>query len=483
MKFINKFDRYITVIFFFTIITIVATSYFTFKEFFSLHSQRQQEAIIPLYSLITNEIVRPLTVAQFMANDKFLIDYAQKDVIDKSLLFDYLSTLSKQFQLLSFIALEKHNLMIDASNKQTSLQDKDAEWFYRLKKDSRSQFADIGNSDNPHLYFDVKLMNNKQEFIGFTGVGVDLDSFAKTFSQFNQRFGFEVFFVDEHDNITLSSTALMKTDSHHRKNELVNINSLDWYQSYLKQQDKSKVNSSFLENSLTTYIKNEFIVSQLPLKNLNWRVFIVAPEASQQSEYWQLFFSKLIIFILVSFVLYYLFNIAINYFKFNLVKDSETDHLTKLPNRSFVHWKYSQLNQQHDNVCVVIADIDNFKIINDSYGHLVGDDVLKVIANKLIESLRTIDLAGRWGGEEFIILLPDTTSEQALEIIDRIRVNIEQIPFSCASSDQAFNITVSFGISDSSLAGIPLKEIINKADKALYQAKENGRNQVVIHLD
>ena len=480
MKFINKFDRYITVIFFFTIITIVATSYFTFKEFFSLHSQRQQEAIIPLYSLITNEIVRPLTIAQFMANDKFLINYAQQKQVERTILLDYISSLSKQFQLLSFIALEQHNLMLDANNKKTSLADKDAEWFYRLKNIDLLQFADIGNAANPHLYFDVKIMSDKQEFLGFAGVAVDLDRFAKTFTQFYKRFGFEVFFVDENDNITLSSSALMKTDSHHRKNELVNINSLDWYQSYLQQQDTSKTS---IENNFARYIETKFIISQLPLKALNWRVFIVAPEASQQSEYWQLFLSKLIIFILLSFVLYYLFHIAINYFKLNLVKDSETDHLTKLPNRSFIHWKYSQLNEEHDGVCVVIADIDNFKIINDSYGHLVGDDVLKIIAKKLVESLRNIDLAGRWGGEEFIILLPDTTAEQAVEIIDRIRENIADIPFSYASVDQTFNITVSFGISDSSLAGIPLKEIISKADKALYQAKENGRNQVVIHLE
>jgi len=475
MKFISKFDRYITAIFFFTIIAIVATSYFTFKEFFSAHSQRQQQAIIPLYSLITNEIIRPLTIAQYMANDDFLIEYTQKKSVDKTILLSYITKLSNQFQLLPFIAIEQHDLMIDANNKQTHLLSKEAEWFHRLKKSQNHQFADIGNADDPHLYFDVKLFNKDNKFLGFAGVAVDLDKFAQLFSQFNQRFGFELFFVDENNNITLSSSALMKTESHHRKNEIVNINSLPWYSSYLQQY---KTNSNLANNDA-----NEYIISQLPLKDLNWRIFIVAPEASQQSEYWQLFFSKLIIFILVAFILYYLFSIVIDYFKFNLVKDSETDHLTQLPNRSFIHWKYSQLNNEYNNICVVIADIDNFKIINDSYGHLVGDDVLKTIANKLIENLRGIDLAGRWGGEEFIILLPDTTAEQAQEIIDRIRVNIENIEFESPSTSQKFNITVRFGLSNSVLSGVPLREIIDKADKALYQAKENGRNQVVIHIE
>ena len=475
MKFISKFDRYITAIFFFTVIAIVATSYFTFKEFFSAHSQRQQEAIIPLYSLITNEIIRPLTIAQFMANDDFLLNYTQQDEIDKKVLFSYIKKLSKQFQLLSFVAIESQDLMIDANNKQTHLLSKEAEWFHRLKTEDKYQFADIGNADDPHLYFDVKLINKDNEFIGFAGVAVDLDKFAQLFSQFNQRFGFELFFVDENNNITLSSNSLMKTESHHRKNEIVNINSLPWYPSYLQQTNTAK--------NLVSGDYNEFIISQLPLKDLNWRIFIVAPEASQQSEYWQLFISKLVIFILVAFALYYLFSIVINYFKFNLVKDSETDYLTQLPNRSFIHWKYSQLSEQYENICVVIADIDNFKVINDTYGHLVGDDVLKTIAKKFIENLRSIDLAGRWGGEEFIMLLPDTTAEQAQEIIDRIRVNIQNIEFESSSTSQRFNITVSFGLSDSSLSGISLKDIIYKADKALYQAKENGRNQVVIHID
>ncbi len=221
----------------------------------------------------------------------------------------------------------------------------------------------------------------------------------------------------------------------------------------------------------------------MPLKELNWRVFIIAPPITEQSVYWQLFMQNLIIFLLVSLALYSLFTLCINNFRSDLVKGSETDYLTQLPNRNFIHWKYSQLNKKHDHVSVVVADIDNFKILNDSYGHLFGDEVLKVIATKLSENLRAIDLAGRWGGEEFILILPDTTAEQAQEIINRIRKNIANTPFTPLSTSKEFNVTVSFGISDSNLTGIPLEEIFAKADQALYSAKTNGRNQVVVHLD
>ena len=113
-----------------------------------------------------------------------------------------------------------------------------------------------------------------------------------------------------------------------------------------------------------------------------------------------------------------------------MVKESDTDYLTQLPSRNFINWKYTQLSKKFEYVSVVIADIDNFKILNDTYGHLFGDDVLKVIATKLSENLRDVDLTGRWGGEEFIIILPDTKANQAQEVIDRIRDNIANIPFS-----------------------------------------------------
>ena len=477
MKFIQKFDRYITAFFFITIITVIATSYFTFKEFFVIHNKRQQEAIIPLFSLITSEIISPLSISKYMANDLFIINYIEQDNIDNQQLLRYLKRISSQYQMLSFIAIDKHNLMIDSNNKQTKLDSDKAEWFHRLKKINKKQFTDIGNLNDPHLYFDVKILNNKQEFLGFIGVAIDLNYFAKKFTGFYQRFGFELFFVDEQDVITLSSNDIMKTESHHRKNELTNINTLPWYQDFISSLQQGKVTSVITANN------SEAIVSQMPIKELNWRIFIVAPPATQQSEYWQLFFRKLLIFVLLSLVLYFIFVNTINYFKSNLVKDSETDFLTKLPNRNYIHWQYQKLSKQYQDASIIIADVDLFKDINDRYGHNVGDDVLKIIATKLSDSLRQVDLIGRWGGEEFVIILPGTGAEQAKNIVDRIRLNIAAYTFFSASDDISFHTSVSFGIVCSTLKKTSLQTLIAKADEALYSAKSSGRNQVKIYRE
>ena len=127
MKFIKKFDHYITAIFVITIIVIIATSYFTFKEFFNASHQKQQEVVMPLFSLINSEIIRPLTVSQYMASDLFLLDYIEQEKIDKEVIFNYITSVSNQFNTLSFIAIEKHLLLIDSNNKVTDLSGKDAE--------------------------------------------------------------------------------------------------------------------------------------------------------------------------------------------------------------------------------------------------------------------------------------------------------------------------------------------------------------------
>lgn len=479
MKFIKKFDNYITAIFIISIIVIIATSYFTFKEFFNASHQKQQEVVMPLFSLINSEVIRPLTVSQYMASDPFLRDYIEQETIDKVVIFNYLSSVSKQFNSLSFIASEKHQLLLDSNQKTTSLSDKKVEWYNRLKAIDKIEFTDFGDAQNPHLFFDVKMYNQQQEFLGFIGLAIDLDHFAKKFTKFKEDYGFELYFVDSNNDVTLSSEQIMKTMSHHRKDVVTNINELPWYQKYKSKYQPDNNSSQYFFD----YSNHELIISQIPLKELNWRVFIVAPPITEQSVYWQLFMQNLIILLSVSLALYYLFTLCISKFRSDLVKDSETDYLTQLPNRSFIHWKYSQLGEKYNHVSVVIADIDNFKILNDTYGHLFGDDVLKTIAKKLSENLRSIDLVGRWGGEEFILILPDTTATQAQEIINRIGCSIAQIPFTSPSDSKNFNVTVSFGISESHLNGVLLEEILAKADKALYFAKANGKNQVFIHSE
>ena len=475
MQFIQRFDRYITLIFFLIIIAVVATSYLTFKQVIDKYNKNQRQAMIPLFSIINSEIIRPLDAAYFMANNSFILNYIEKDEIDDQILANYLDNLAKAYNMLTFIAMEKHGYSLDSDQKKLSLDNQQLEWFDRLKKRAGNQFADIGNVENPHLYFDIKMFNDSQKFLGFTGVGIDLNHFAEKFREYQRRFGFEMILVDQDNHVTLSSNQFMKTESHHRADELVDITKFSWYQKIMAGQSSAQATQS-----VYSVEDDGRIISQLPLKELNWSIFLISPPALQQKEYWQLFATRITLFIVILAGLYLLFYWVVNYFKNSVMRDSENDFLTQLPNRSYLNWKFKQIIKRCHSVCIVIADIDNFKHINDTYGHVIGDDVLKTIAQLLQNNLRKHDISCRWGGEEFVLLLPNTSEHSAFEISERIRENVASTAFNQSNSSNGFNVTISLGIYASIDANIELKQLIKNADKALYTAKNKGRNRVDI---
>lgn len=155
---------------------------------------------------------------------------------------------------------------------------------------------------------------------------------------------------------------------------------------------------------------------------------------------------------------------------------SRTDQLTKISNR--MHTDEVLQNQYHrfyrDNeVCsIVLVDIDYFKLINDQYGHLVGDSVLVEFANLLKSSIRAEDVIGRWGGEEFLIILPHTDINQAMQLAEKLRRLVENYIFTTIKHK-----TASFGVATFE-KGITIQKLLDTADNALYQSKNSGRNQV-----
>ncbi|MDR2599387.1 MAG: diguanylate cyclase [Oscillospiraceae bacterium] len=164
------------------------------------------------------------------------------------------------------------------------------------------------------------------------------------------------------------------------------------------------------------------------------------------------------------------------------------DPLTKIANRRGFEDRFEaewgRAIREKEPISFLIMDIDLFKIYNDTYGHQQGDVALKLFAETAIDSLlRASDFAARWGGEEFVVLLPFTNIDGATEIAERIRLNIEamEIPI---DEESITKVTVSIGANsivpdiDSSM-----KDFIEKADLALYKAKELGRNRIVSALD
>ncbi|OMH39582.1 GGDEF domain-containing protein [Motiliproteus sp. MSK22-1] len=158
-----------------------------------------------------------------------------------------------------------------------------------------------------------------------------------------------------------------------------------------------------------------------------------------------------------------------------------SDPLTGLPNRAAYDDSITMLRAesiaQNKPLTLVVADLDHFKAVNDGFGHLAGDKVLRLVAKILRGGLRESDVICRYGGEEFVIVMPNTDSSQALEVVEKLRRVMEQSPFNFKG--KPVRVTMSFGIAQN-LADEAPDGLFSRADRALYAAKEAGRNRCIL---
>jgi diguanylate cyclase (GGDEF)-like protein len=164
-----------------------------------------------------------------------------------------------------------------------------------------------------------------------------------------------------------------------------------------------------------------------------------------------------------------------------LYQQATCDPLTGLMNRHYLQHELSKfiaLSARYNRTfSVIMLDIDFFKRVNDAYGHAVGDNVLKEVAHILLNNVRDQDIAARFGGEEFIILLPETSLNDAVVVAERIRMAVEGFNFEPLGCQQ-HGITISIGIGEFPTTGSTTEALLNRADAALYEAKTSGRNRV-----
>ena len=164
---------------------------------------------------------------------------------------------------------------------------------------------------------------------------------------------------------------------------------------------------------------------------------------------------------------------------------SITDPLTDLYNRRFLEQRlqeeFSRSERQKQNFCVILGDLDNFKMYNDICGHLAGDNVLCKVANLLRRTARDMDVVSRYGGEEFCIILPGTGKKESVFVGERIRRTIETESFPGESHLPLGRLTISLGIASFPADGVTSNELIHAADLALYRAKAMGRNRLVLY--
>ncbi len=163
-----------------------------------------------------------------------------------------------------------------------------------------------------------------------------------------------------------------------------------------------------------------------------------------------------------------------------------TDDLTHLYNRRYLIAHLDELldrvNHDHIHAALLLFDIDHFKQVNDTYGHAAGDQVLRELASRAVNSVRSVDLVARLGGEEFVVVMPETDSIIATAVAERLRLAVAREPFIIGAGGVKVAVTISIGVTAAAEGGDCRERLLKRADDALYDAKAAGRNRIVTRL-
>ncbi len=253
---------------------------------------------------------------------------------------------------------------------------------------------------------------------------------------------------------------------------------LDHYVNY-SEADKAQINEILAQQLAYNIVEHqtEEKIQEIKLLNKQNEVLKLEQDLSKEEASNNRLMVILLIFILTS-LAFWTYRVKRNQIK--LKRQSETDLLTGVSSRQHFYFMcrktLEHAKKTNQEVTFVLFDMDGFKSVNDNYGHLVGDWVLKKAVSVCIPCWRQNDIAGRLGGEEFALMLPTCNMERAKEIAEQCRKAIEAVDTS--DSGHKFPLSASFGITTTRFSGYEFSQVIGDADKTMYQAKAAGKNQV-----
>ena len=467
MNLIQSFQRYVLLVFCLLIVSVTYTAYVTISNIVEEQSRLQQQAASPMFTLVSEEILRPLKTVETLARANYFHPLLDKDTLDQKQIIETLAQLQEAFKLEFFIASEKSRVQFFSNGQSLELVENEVAWYFEALANPKTYIADLGQVGDVQLYFDVKIYNEKDELLGIVGANKSLEGFLEKFKHFKSLYGYDFLILNENDNIILTSFPHLQTVDEY----IPQLTDVEGFEE-LEQQYR---NTGSLNGISLTQGDAHYLLSEVRIQQLDWRVVMLLPLEARQAELTKTFLINSIaaaLFIIVAFVgVFWL----VNYFRKNLEKSLEKDSLTGIANRQGIEQKFSALKNRGLSISVILIDVDHFKSINDNYGHLVGDVALKRVASILGSELRADDIVGRWGGEEFLILVPTQDSNVAKSIAERTRLKLEQQTIEI--DDISLSITASFGVSNADKAH-DLKTLVSIADQALYQAKSLGRNRV-----
>lgn len=475
MRFNYRIVFIITALVFTLSATLTVINYLT-----SMETTREQlkNSALPLtidniYTEIQKNIIEPNLIASMMAHDTFLIDWLSDEEDDVQQIVHYLETIQNKYQMFTaFLVSDKSRNYYSAKGMLDKVDKKspNSQWYLDFQKASELSEINIDYNTNMGseliMFINHKILDSDYHMIGATGVGLKTSYINDMLKIFRQRYQFSVYFVDVNGKVVIAEQNVKKL------NNLSDIPDLarqisDIIGKGSQVFEYSQAGEAFLLNRKYIRELDLYLIVEAKVNNFT--------QAAEETFYLNILLSA-VITLLISFIIV----LYVRKIHLKLDKLASNDDLTNLPNRRSFHDELAKqllLKERYNSeLSLLFIDIDNFKDVNDTKGHDVGDKVLKSLAKILNSNVRKSDFVARWGGEEFIILLIDSDINQAQVIAEQLRSQVANSNHLSQNAQQ--QVTISLGVT-SVTDEDNIDTILKRADLSLYKAKSKGKNCIV----
>jgi diguanylate cyclase (GGDEF)-like protein len=428
------------------------------------------------YSEVQADLIRPIFVSSLMANDTFVKDWLLAGEHDERQVVRYLDSIRSKYGVFtSFLISEatRRYYHFRGGDRHVYSDSADDVWYFRARSMTTPYEINIDYDESSDrtvtIFVNYRVLGYDGRFLGITGVGLNVDSVRKIVERYRNNFQRDVYFVTRGGAVTVTSDGGPKSGGNIK--DLPGINSVAE-----RILSGSEGQYEYVRDGETYLLDTRFI------PELGWYVVVEQRQSDAIKGLWQGFINSLWIgfAIILATATVIAWAVTVYHRRLNLL--ATTDKLTGLANRQSFDDTMERLGRSGRRgglrpFAVLLLDIDHFKRINDTLGHLRGDEVIQVIASRTAATLRKSDLVCRWGGEELIMVAYDCDLEEAARLAETLRSTIELAPIRLP--DDGTRVTVSVGITvwrD----GDTIDRILSRVDRALYQAKRDGRNCVRI---
>ncbi|MNI01459.1 Response regulator PleD [compost metagenome] len=432
-----------------------------------------------VYSEIQKDLVRPILISSMMARDTFMRDWVVNGEKDSDQMTRYLNEVMTHYGAYTAFFVSNTSLTYYHAKgvlKQVKATEPRDAWYFRVR-DMKDPYEinvdpDLANKDNLTFFINYKVHDYNDRFIGAAGVGLTVDAVIKLIDKYQQRYQRSVYFVDNFGRLVLTGAEGGPQGAHIGQK----LSELDSMKDLVSRLPKPHSGSyEYSVQGQGHFLNVRFI------PELNWYLFVDKREDSALGEIRQSLYLNLLICLLVTLIVLALLNRVIKRYQDKIQAQAILDSLTELPNRRGFDLLAAQAmheaRREPKPLTALLLDLDHFKALNDTYGHLAGDQVLIGFARDLESCLRHSDIVCRWGGEEFIVLLKDTDGKTGLMIAEKIRQHVEEQRY--AYNSKALHVTVSIGLTTQQ-PDDTLHSLLSRADHAMYRAKQTGRNRTCV---